>query len=599
LLVGHGRRARLLLLLLLAPSAGCQGWKAGPAISRWLTDVTQADASKADDAANAKKTEAELDSRRQSPSPRLRAAAMAEIAKQRPPKAAAWLSTAANGDIDLQVRLAAIAGLGALATPDSQAALTKLAHAPGEGIRAAAIQSLAECGPDPAVFEAAKDRSRRVRLAVAGAVARYPSPEAATAAERLLADASVEIQCRVVASVAKWPPETAGPVLFEALARSAYTTRKAAAEQLTARWAAAGEYQVDAPPERRAEVVERLRLQYVRQFPPVARAALPLAPVVAVSPETLATAEGCVQSLSTGQLDTVQRQRAIAALDAMGADLVPALTALVVEKHAVLPEVVYTELLPRRDPVFAQITLLKSPAVTERRQAAEGLAQALAKRPCGLLVAERLASILIAEPDPLVLEIMLGALAQEPGEPAMRVARSAMNHRAAEVRRRACLNLALHPRAEDEKLLARMLGDSSSAVAIAAAQGLGALGRVEDAEPLRDAARKAAEPLRSEAVIAMARLGDPAGYDGLLRLGSSGDPILRRRAALAMGELGDTRFAGPLSAMLHDRPAVQHAALESLKQIAGRDVAADGGSPADASEVARRWKHWADHQSVR
>jgi hypothetical protein len=51
--------------------------------------------------------------------------------------------------------------------------------------------------------------------------------------------------------------------------------------------------------------------------------------------------------------------------------------------------------------------------------------------------------------------------------------------------------------------------------------------------------------------------------------------------------------------MLHDRPAVQHAALESLKQIAGRDVAADGGSPADASEVARRWKHWADHQSVR
>lgn len=583
----------LTLCLLLPLATGCQGWNPRAAIARWMADTPQID-----EAAENKKLDAQLVEQRASPNPRLRAAAMRGLAERRHPRAVDWLSSAATGDMDLQVRLAAIAGLGVIATPEAQAALEKLSHTSGEGLRAAAIEALGQCGPVPRVFEAANDRSRRVRLAVAGVLARYPSPEAAAAAEHLLTDRSVEIQCRVVDALAKWPIEMAGPLLLRAMEKSAYGTRKAAGAQLAARWAPAAEYQVDDPPQRQAEVLERLRPQFHQEYPPPRQVSLPVNAPYTLPPEALAQAEAAIARLSAAQVEAGPRQEALAALHTLNADLVPALTALVLQKRVSLPDLVYTEVLARRDPVFAQIELLKQAAVNDRRRAAESLVQALAGRPAGLLVQERLVSIVIHESDPLVLELTLTALSQEPGAPAMRLAATCLAHRSPEVRRRACLNLAAHPRAEDERLLLRALTDPSVPVAIAAAQGLGALGHLDDPQPLRQAAQTGPDSLRAEAIIALARMDDPAGYEGLLRLSGSGDPTLRRRAAVTMGELGDLRYATILAGLLLDRPAVRRAALDSLQQLAGRDVAADGSPPADSSEVARRWKQWADARSV-
>lgn len=579
--------------MLFPAVAGCQGWNPGAAISRWM-----ADAPAVDEEAENKKLDAQLAEQRQSPNPRVRAAALTGLAKRHHPRATDWLSSAALSDMDLQVRMAAIAGLGVLATPEAQVTLEKLSRTTGEGLRAASIEALAQCGPAPRVFEAAKDRSRRVRLVVAGALARYPSAEAAAAAERLLTDPSVENQCRVVDSLAQWPQELAGPLLFLALEKSAYTTRKTAATQLAARWPPAAEYQIDDPPQRQAEVLQRLRPQFNRQYPPALPTAVPANAPRTVSAEALAQAEAAIRRLDAAQVDAAQRQQALEALRTLNTDLVPALTALVLQKHTSLPELVYTEVLARQDPVFAQIELLKQPAVNDRRRAAETLVQTLAGRPAGWLVQERLVSIVIHEPDPLVLELTLTALGQEPGEPAMRLAAACVTHRAPEVRRRACVNLAAHPRAEDERLLARALSDPSAPVAVAAAQGLAALGRVGDPRPLRQAAQTGPDSVRTEATIALTRLGDPAGFEGLLRMAGSGDPTVRRRAAVTMGELGDTRYATILAGMLQDRPAVRRAALDSLQQLAGRNVAADAPAASDANEVARRWKQWADTQSV-
>jgi HEAT repeat protein len=589
-------------LLALTLGSGCQGWKSGGALSRWLANPPPADAaqSQAEEEARRQKTLAELAEQRQSQKPQIRATAMTGLAKHRHPHAVEWLSAAGANDIDLQVRMAAVAGLAALATPEAQQALEDLTHGSGDAVRAAAIDALARCSSDVKVLDNAGDPSRRVRMSVAGALGRFRGPEAVAAAEKLLADRSVEVQSRTVAAVAAWPIEEAGPVWLEAMEKAGFAGRKAAAEQLVARWPRAAEYQIDDPPERRAAVLQRLREQFPRDFPP-ARPAVAAATAMPPSlpAEMLARAEACVRSLDAAQLDSAQRQQALAGLNELGADLQPALTALVVQRRLVLPDLVYSDVLAGKDPLFAQLELLKSPTATERRRAATALAQALAKRPPGLLVEQRLAAVLIHESDPLVWETMLGALAPEPGEPAMRLARAALRHNSPEVRRRACLNLAAHPTAEDESLLAGALSDSSSAVAIAAAQGLGALRQLRDPRPLRHAAQNAAEPLRSEAIVALARLGDPFGEEGLMRLAASGDPILRRRAALVMGELGEPRYASPLAAMLLDRPAVQTAALQSLKQIAGRDVASEGGRPSDSAELVRRWKRWADTQAVR
>ena len=100
------------------------------------------------------------------------------------------------------------------------------------------------------VLGAAGDPSWRVRLKVAEALAGYGDRDGAAAARRLLDDPSAEVERQVVRSLAAWPGEMAGPVLLDALGKDAVTVRKLAAEQLAARWPAAGRFPFEAPPAR-------------------------------------------------------------------------------------------------------------------------------------------------------------------------------------------------------------------------------------------------------------------------------------------------------------------------------------------------------------
>ena len=112
------------------------------------------------------------------------------------------------------------------------------------------------------VLGAAGDRSWRVRLKVAEALAGYGDRDGAAAARRLLDDPSAEVERQVVRSLAAWPWEMAGPVLLDALGKDAVTVRKLAAEQLAARWPAGGRFPFDAPPPRRAEALGELQTRY-------------------------------------------------------------------------------------------------------------------------------------------------------------------------------------------------------------------------------------------------------------------------------------------------------------------------------------------------
>jgi len=194
---------------------------------------------------------------RSDPDPRVRAAVMGVLANRRPERALQYL-LAALDDHDLSVRSAAVVALGALGGADARTALEGVLKTEGEVLRAAAVAGLAQSGAQGAVFQAAADRSWRVRLAVAREMGRFPGGDAAALARRLLDDPSSGVQQEVVRAVAIWPLEQAGPILLEAMGKNGYLVRKTAAEQLAARWPPAGEYLVDAPVERRAEVLGRL-----------------------------------------------------------------------------------------------------------------------------------------------------------------------------------------------------------------------------------------------------------------------------------------------------------------------------------------------------
>lgn len=519
------------------------------------------------------------------------------------PPALTWLVAAAY-DRELRGRLEAIAALGVFGGPEAQAALVKLHENQPELIRAAAVAALAVAGDRAHVAEAAKDRGWRVRAAVADALAAYPDRPGADLAAELLRDANLDVQQRVLASVRGWPLELAGPVLLDALETGGYLVRKRAAEQLSATWPPAREFSVDATSAQRAEVLATLRTR-LRQDMAGGRlaSAAPPRPAVDDAPGTptgteLQLVEAALREIGAASAEPPP-PAAVGSLTGLGPRLLPALDRLLSVRQVEVPEVVYQDVLPTMGPAFAALQRLQSRDLNQRREAAEKLADLAAQHPLGRTAIGRLAALVLREPDAQIWQCVLAAVSGDGSEPALGLAAAGLSHPSADVRRRACENLAAHPRPQHAALLAPSLEDSSPAVVTAAVRALGTCAPAAAPPALRQLLAAPGEALRLDAATALARLGDPAGPAALERLAYSGEPAIRRQTAVAMGELGDAVFAGTLIRLLDDRPAVQRAALESLPRVAG-------GAPApaaaqwrpDTAEQIRQWKRWFESRGV-
>jgi HEAT repeat protein len=543
---------------------------------------------------------------RDDPDPNVRAAALQVLARRHHPAAYGYLDAALR-DHDLRVRTAAIAALGELGGTQAQATLERMLEDQPEAVRAAAVSALSQLGAEEAVLGAIGDQSWRVRLKVAEALAcpairegilmssRRPGgassmPHRREAARQLLRDPSAVVQRQVVLALAEWPLESAGPVLLEAMQSRSLMTRQAAAKELAARWPPAAEFPVEGRPERRLAVLGELQRRFREQFGLGHPAA---------SPES--AAEGPPAAVITPQmLDHVEqlvRRQDVEALVGFGPGLVGALEELVFDRQQALPEVIYRQVLPQYGPVFVALDRLECSDVSERRAAAGGLAELARQRPLGRLVVGRLAQLAVAEPDELVWQSVLTAVADDGSEPSVRLAYAAISHPSAEVRRRACDYLAAHPHPGHTKMLVPTLEDHSEAVARAAVRALGAAGRLDDTEPLRRLLGTTSEYLRLETAVALVRLGDPAGRAALERLAYSTDPKVRCRVAVVMGETAEPTFVPTLIRLLDDRPAVRRAALEGLPKTVGRDVSgSEDRLPASTLERVRRWKQWFDRR---
>lgn len=528
---------------------------------------------------------------------RVRAAALETLALRGHPQAQEWLA-AALSDWEVPVRVAAIAGLGHLGDPKSREALERLAHDRAELIRAAAVTALARAGDREAVFKAAEDKSWRVRLAVAQSLGQYPDRSGAAIARQLLGDTCTSVAPAVLEAIRAWPLEQAGPVLLDAMGRRGFLAREQGAAQLAQRWPAAAAFAPDAPPERRAETLDRLTRDFRNQFGLVDQAALTAAAGAGPrssgpSPEILAEAERHLAVLAApGGADNAARQEALAGLRALGADLVPALESVVRGRKRPLPEAVYRDLLPETDRAFAALDRFSSHDASLRRRAATELATLSPERPLGWLATDRLATLVATESDPLVWRSVLMAVAADGDEPAMRIAGAGLGHESAEVRRRACEHFAAHPNPAHARLVLPALADPSDAVVLAAVKAVSAGGRLDDARPLERLLGHDNQSVRLEAAVALARMGRPSGVDALERLARSGDPVVRREVAVAMGDLGDPAFTDTLVHMLDDGYGVRRVALESLSKVVGRDVAASPGASPSIAERVDAWKRW-------
>jgi HEAT repeat protein len=288
------------------------------------------------------------------------------------------------------------------------------------------------------------------------------------------------------------------------------------------------------------------------------------------------------------------RQAAIDSLVAVGPALAPVLEQRTASRQVPLPEAVYHEVLPRQNPVYAALDRLASGSLAQRRRAAEELAESARHKPLGRLANDRLAAVTVKQSDPLVWQSVLAAVENDASPGAAQLAYAAIGHGAPEVRRRACQYLASHPDPRHVAVLLPALGDSSDQVVAAALRAIGAAGRLDDPQPVRRLLTASDETQRLEAAGALARLGDPTGLAALERLSYSDNPSTRQRTAELMGQLGSEACLASLIRLLDDNwQSVRLAALKSLPQVAGQDVArTEGQWSVTAAQRITLWKQW-------
>jgi HEAT repeat protein len=552
--------------------------------------------------------------------PRVRRAAVAVVAARRHPDAPDLL-LAALEDPDVQVRLAAVSGLGETQDAKSRQALEYIMRGDTEMMRTAAIAALAAQGAADLVRGASDDKSWRVRSAVAAGLARDATADAGELALRLVEDRSAQVQQQAVQAVAAWPLDLAGPVLLAAAASPAYMTSKTAIEQLRERWPAARGLPSEPPPglspgelsawhAERGRHVAELRSQWIAEYGNrlmvAGRDAVRNAVIKAASPEAIAEAEKLVAALTAAGQTAEQTKASLDSLRAMGGDLVAVADAWAREQPPkAIPEAVYKEVLPELALVIATINELSSTDVTVRRQTAAKLAELAAHEALSPAAVARLAMLVEKEQDAIVWQTVLRVVSEPDATGVLPANRQlivlALGHPLPDVRRRACEALANWNDPRMSSLLVASLGDTNASVVAAAAKAFAVLGAGDDPRPLLPLLALGDRTLRLSAAEALARSRYREGVDALERLAIEADANVRRQAALAMGRTRDAHFTQQLIRMLDDRSGVQQAALESLAAIHGRDFGRENrGAATTVAERAASWKRWhADRVSAR
>jgi HEAT repeat protein len=545
---------------------------------------------------------------RADPAVQIRAAAITMLLERRHPQAIEFAGKALQ-DYEPDVRDAAVVGLGRHGGPEARAALDRVMIHEGEVLRASVVAAYEQMGAFDAVLAASNDKAWRVRRAVARSLSRRPDPQAAATLRTFLTDDSGEVRKATVAALDNWSLPAAGPVLLTALAEPTYETRKLACEQLARRWPPAKGLSADLPPDRRREAIAVLEAQWTNEFGPLDRVVLagasspyatnvgPIAAPIASGPPPLTP-----ERLDRLQLLVAEAARPdsnVVSLDTFGPDVVDGLERLVVERGAVLPEVVYKQILPPKDGAFAALERLTSSDVNDRRRAADRLAETAATAPLRPLVVARIVELGIKESDAIVWHGLFAALQDDGGPTAVGLALAGLSHPSPEVRRMACEHLGRSPRPQHAALLIRALGDPHVSVMTEALKSLAHTGMLNDPAPVERLLNERDPAVRLAAAVALKRNGLPQGAAALERLAHDADSEIRRRAAVAMGESYDVAFVPTLVELLSDEAlGPRKAAVENLVKLVGKDVSVRPGEPTPSlADRAALWRAWYEQTS--
>jgi len=543
---------------------------------------------------------------RADPNPQVRAAAVGMLLAKRHPRALEFARNAIK-DYELDVKVAAVVGLGRHGGPEAVAELERVLLHEGELLRSEAVLALDALGARDRVFASSDDKAWRVRVSVAQSLGNHPDAQGMALARRYLSDPSGEVRKATITAIERWPTPLAGPVLLSAMHEPTLETRRLAGEQLTRRWPRAQEFSSDMPQDRREALVAEFESEWDREFGAVNHAALlaasqgpPPSTALAITVERLDRLEQVVVSIDRAAVPGTSPlpAQSLLAFDSFGGDLVDALERLLLERGTPISESIYHQVLTSKGPAFAALDALLATDVNDRRQAADRLAALSEEAPLRPLVAARIAQLGRREADGLVCRGLFAAVATDSSGLSAEMALAGLSHLSPEVRRMACEHLGKHPDVRYAPPLVMALADPHVGVSLAAVKSLGHPGLVADPAPVERLLMSRDTNIRFESSRTLYLNHRTNGTAAFERLAHDIDPENRRRAVAYMGETGDRVFLPTLIAALDDPTlGVRKTTVDALVALMGTDISKRPGELLPAlAERSAMWRTWYERQ---
>ncbi|MGL6197107.1 MAG: HEAT repeat domain-containing protein, partial [Thermoguttaceae bacterium] len=562
---------------------------------------------------------------------RVRAAAISTLAHWKYPQFSRYAKDGLR-DSRLSVRLATIDAIGVAGEKELVSLLRENVKDQSPKVRTHIAASFRKMNEKDEVFQLVGDKSLDVRVEVAKALDDVTYAQSFSLAEKLLKDQSPQVQKAVICSIEKWPIEYAAPILLEEMGSQSLQKRETATVALTKMWPDARDFEFSnrQVAERQASLEElkdrfysiedfqALRKNNNNDIKQVSHSAATQRELDRSSLEKGRTAFDTYCDL---EIDRRFRTKAEDSLLELGPKLPLVIEYLSINENKIVPEEIYTELLPRVDRIFVLLNDLQSDSVNERRTAANEILSESQRTGLSPLHMTRLFECGVRENDALTLLTIMQIFDTEPGELADNFAVFQLDNNATQVRRRACELLQKSGDVAVIEYLTPLLYDRSPDIVHYALLAIGELAeRKMNSEideqrnsgsgtgAYSDTAGKNNEKiheavnqllLRNESVIqvtaaiTLCKLHDQRGTAALERLANSKDNTTRLLVAQSMKQLSDPALARILVGLLDDNGSIRSAALNSLPILVGTDH----GNPSGQDSISlptriKNWKNW-------
>ena len=515
-------------------------------------------------------------------------------------------------DVEPQVRLAALEYLGILHTPKAFQLLNTRSHRKEVPIRKNAMKGLSYWGTQN-LGRFSQDESAEVREALATTLKNRLTHSSTAILQKLLSDRSQKVQLAAIEAIRDWPKDWAIPLLLQGMTEGTPRTSQASVLLLQEKTGLNFSFPVSAHLIIRREAVQKLSDKYHLRSAFPNEHTKPVLLQTSYSEEEKQRLKDYVFQIMNSPPESAEYFAASESLHALDSSSVPVLENVLEELHAGDHKFFTQELLPELSELYRAVNDLESNEPSDKLRGIRVLEKYGMSASLSPLIVRRILAVLKKGSDRTIWRSAMNAVMGDYSPLHAEVANYAARYFAPEIRILACRYFQRHRRAEFASQLLELLEDQDYNVKSAAIKAAGYCPNPiivngtprptnlsqKNSRGLTKVLMQSDRKLRTSAALSLARLGNPTGFQELIRESYQRDRKFREDAFRKMGQSGRRRFVEHLvqSCWIEKHPATRIVILDSLNRLVSEEERPSGLVSAKMyEEKAKLWSNWLENR---